>query len=829
MRRVDRLHVIGFAPIPLCMSELTTDETIAAALATAAIEATAAGISLADASLPDTPLVFVNQAFCAMTGYSASELIGRNARLLQGPKTDPATAAQIASALAAEESISVEILNYRKDGTRFWNRLTIDPIRHPAETGPVRWYVAYSFDMSERRRLEEALEDSERRLGVILDTAADAIITMGGDNRIRDFNAAAEEIFGYRRAEIIGGRVELLLPQAQQSSHADYVARYLATGKAHIIGTRREVQGVRRDGSVVDLELGVSEVLVSGETLFTAVLRDITARKRSEVELRQAKAQAESAARAKADFLAAMSHEIRTPMNGVLGMADLLLDTPLNQEQRDYARAIVNAGTSLLTVLNDILDVSKLEAGRVTLHPTPFHLPTLIEEVLDLLRPQAREKGIPVHSQTAPPLHRPLLGDPVRIRQILLNLVGNAIKFTEQGFVSVDARAAPASSISGGQQVLVDIAITDTGIGIPEAARSKLFTRFFQVDGSIARQYGGTGLGLTICQQLTGLMGGAITVDSEVGKGSCFRVTLPLACAPADALTGTLPTSASVPANQDLPAPAASGTEPARLLLVEDNQTNRLFAATLLRRQGYSVDLAIDGVEAVEAAASRDFDLILMDLRMPEMDGFEATRRIRRLDGARGRVPIIALTAHAMAEAKESCLAHGMNGYIAKPLQRRELLGTVEAVLSDRHAPVETEPAPNAPLAEMPLRQTTPVIDDAAFDELVDSLMGDGLTRVLTCILEDLTGRLTRLQTLRDGSEIDIQALSREVHDLSSVAGTIGAGSVMKQATHLEHLCLDGVSDPALHAHLIMMLLADLKQAITELKDRIRTITQDAG
>jgi len=514
----------------------------------------------------------------------------------------------------------------------------------------------------EKQRAEAALQRSESEFKTLFDNVSDAVFIIDAECRFREVNRIACERLGYSRDELVRMGIADIDGSEYAKLTPEGLATLLKSGQALLETIHR-----RRDGSRFPVEINARRFEYQGAPMVLSVARDISERKGAEAEaakrtaeLERARTEAENASRAKSEFLAHMSHEIRTPLNGVIGMIGLLLDTELAAEQRDFAETVHSSAQALLALVNDLLDVSRIEAGRMETEPARFDLVDCLRDISELMWPQAHGKGLEytVDSEMA---CRAVVGDAGRLRQIVLNLLSNAMKFTERGYVKLVVRGDEPVN----DRAEFRIAVEDSGPGIPADKVPKLFRSFSQVDSSLARKHEGAGLGLAISRRLAELMGGTLTVRTEEGRGSTFLLSLPLTTAGEEAPAAGL--------QQFGPGLRALTVPGLRILMAEDNPVNQRLGLRLLEKLGCRVDVAANGNEAVEMTRRCGYDLILMDCRMPEMDGFAATRKIRSREGGGSHVPIVAMTAHAIVGAREECLGAGMDDYITKPVSPQEL------------------------------------------------------------------------------------------------------------------------------------------------------------
>ncbi len=532
--------------------------------------------------------------------------------------------------------------------------------------------------IGEETQAEEALMNQKNLYETLLKTESEMGegVSINEAEKIIYVNDAVCNIYGYSREEILALPSFLTIVPDQERS------RLTENLQQRITGMRQQSAGetkvIRKDGKIIDIEYTVRNIEVNGRMQMLSIIRDVTEKKHDEEQLHKEKERAESAEIAKRvgeQFLANMSHEIRTPMNAIVGFTNLMLKTPLTTEQQQYIEAIKMSGDNLLVIINDILDFSRMKSGKMPIENRPFKLSQIISMSTELMQPKASEKKIKLSANIDKNIPDNLMGDPSRLNQVILNLTANAIKFTARGKVTINVKLL----LDKKDEVEIEVEVKDTGIGIPKNKLTNIFEAFTQADSNTARTYGGTGLGLSIVKQIAELQGGSVAVTSEEGKGSSFYFKIKYK--KHDSAVKDLFSVDSAIAFP-IPADSASKIKNLNVLLVEDNVMNQLLARKVLSDWGWKVDVVENGIQAIKKINNNDFDIILMDIQMPEMDGYEATRTIRNtLPAPKCNVPIMAMTAHIMPSEEEKCYNAGMNGYIAKPFDTQVLYSKILSIV----------------------------------------------------------------------------------------------------------------------------------------------------
>ena len=713
---------------------------------------------------PKGNCLYVNERWCEITGRNAAEAMGGNWGIALHRQDRRKVFSAWADLVHGEGEKMLEYRFVHRDESIIWVTGSAIPLKD--ERGQINGYLGTITDITPIKTAEAELAQQK----FALDESAIVAVTdvRGTITYVNDKFCA---ISGYPREELLGQNHRLINSAHHSKEFFTEMYRTISRGEVW----HGEIRNRAKSGSHYWVESTIVPVPgADGKPVrYIAIRNDITARKQLEENLASARDEALAASRMKSQFLANMSHEIRTPMNGVMGMAELLMDTPLTEEQQQMSRVIQNSAENLLKVIDDILDFSKIGAGKLRIDAIAFNLTEQIDQALALLSPRAQARGLTLSADLPPDLPPAICGDAGRIQQVLVNLLGNAVKFTEKGRVNVAVRMLSPTKPGN---ILFRIEVKDTGIGLTPEQQANLFQPFSQADGSTTRKYGGTGLGLAISRQLLQLMDGRIGVESEPGRGSIFWFELELPVA-------TVPVPIRAPA-QPLPATLATS---GKILVAEDNAANQLLIRLILDKFGLACEVVGDGQAALEKLASSDYEAVIMDCQMPRLDGYEATRRIRAgSDGVRQpRIPIIALTAHAMASDREKCLEAGMDEYVSKPIDQETLQGVLRRLgLKSSKAPSPPPPVPAmAPAAPV----VTNVLGLAQLAQLQSlpgrqgqTLLADVIVMALTEIPPGLA-RLGALVEQRDPAEV-----AHHAHRLAGSAANLGAAAFREVLQNIE-------------------------------------------
>ena len=601
-------------------------------------------------------ITHVNEKFIEISGYSKEELLGADHRILNSGHHSKDFFRTLWQTIGSGKIWNGEVRNRKKDGSYYWVDSTVIPVRNAH--GSIWQYISVRFDITKRKEYEEMIKAQQSRLEDAEITGKFGSWELDLTNMQGQWSRGHNLLFGIDGQHVeptFETFVSLLVPEDREKPQA--VIR-------EILGNNRKEIDIdyrihRKDGELRHIK-GYGKVLCDNEgkpLRIKGTVQDITELKTMEKKLVASREEAIAATKTKSTFLANMSHEIRTPMNGIIGMANLLMASSNDPVQTERLQIIQNCGNSLLELINDVLDFSKLEVDKIELEKLPLHLHSVTGEIVDLLSTRASEKGISLSYRYNPNVPAWIIGDVTRFRQILTNLVSNAIKFTQHGKVEIAASAERQND----KNWLIRFSVKDTGIGIPDHVRDKLFQSFSQMDASTTRRFGGSGLGLAICKGLVEKMGGNISVESVEGTGSTFSFTMKAEeCRAMDVDAKGNPFA--------LFDPNMGKTHPLRILVAEDNKTNQMVVMGILGKIGYHADVVSTGAEALHMLGIKQYDLVLMDCHMPEMDGFEATRQIAKKWDKNQRPRIIALTASTMKEDVDQCYASGMDGFISKPI-----------------------------------------------------------------------------------------------------------------------------------------------------------------
>lgn len=726
---------------------------------------------------PDWKLTFVNRAYCEFVNNTEDNLIGSD-MFADAPENLKDRLITYFEAFTPETAIQQNQNQLRRhDGElrdfEWSNFARFD------ENGKITGFQSVGRDITERNRAEQNLKESEARYQAVVDGQSELITRFTPDGKFTFVNGAYCRFIGRPEEEVLQATIFQDLPESAIPALKDYLKTFSPETPIQVI----ENGLLRHDGEIRQIEWQDTAYFdeQGNITEFQSVARDVTEQRKAQKELVEANEKAQEANRAKSNFLSTMSHEIRTPLNGVLGLAQLLTDSDLDADQRKKVETILSSGQTLLAIINDVLDMSKIEAGGMELEETAFSLRDLVSVIATPFQSLADDKGIQLRVANKPTKDSILKGDPVRLRQILWNLLSNAIKFTDKGEVTltiqeIDATDEPIPDI---KDQLIVFSVKDSGVGIAQDRLDAIFDAFTQEDSSITRKFGGTGLGLSIVKQLTDRMGGTVRAKSTLGEGAEFTVTIPFAQASL-AEAGNL-------SLQTMPGQAAV-TGPLKVLVAEDNSVNAMIAKSFLEKFGHEVRQAENGKIAVEIASDEWADLILMDIHMPEMDGIEATRIIRTSRNS-DDLPIIGLTAEAFAERHAHFRKAGMNDILTKPFTERQLSDILNA-----YGKSATAPPPSADGRESEESSRIPVMGDIAkLDELRSQLPPEVMETLFIQAEETLNTRMKELQVAV--SKSDSQKIREVAHSIKGASGSLFATQISAMAARAEtnHEDIDAV------------------------------------